>query len=131
MNISDLITLKKDLERTKVAHLSNDGLRKYLKLSLILNKYNSEFEERKQKLGAEAAKAKGYDMRRLTEEEDRELIEIIVPVLNEYLNTEVDIDTKILSWDDLYNGILDIDENISLPVEVKSRLTTYLCTEEL
>ena len=40
MNISDLITLKKDLERTKVAHLSNDGLRKYLKLSLILNKYN-------------------------------------------------------------------------------------------
>ena len=46
-------------------------------------------------------------------------------------NTEVDVDTKILSWDDLYNGILDIDENVSLPVEVKSRLTMYLCTEEL
>ena len=131
MNISDLITLKKDLERTKVAHLSNDGLRKYLKLSLILNKYNSEFEERKQKLGAEAAKAKGYDIRSLTEEEDRELIDIIIPLLTEYLNTDVDVDTKILSWDDLYNGILDIDENVSLPVEVKSRLTMYLCTEEL
>ena len=59
MTINDLVILKRDLERTKVAHLSNDGLRKYLKLSLILNKYNSEFEERKQKLGAEAAKAKG------------------------------------------------------------------------
>lgn len=131
MTINELIILKRDLERTKVAHLSNEGLRKYLKLTLVLNKYNSEFEAKKQELGEEAAKAKGYEINNLSEEEDRELIGIIIPVLNEYLTTEVDVDTKILSWDDLYNGILDIDENVSLPVEVKSRLTTYLCTEEL
>lgn len=131
MKINDLIVLKKDLESTKVAHLSSEGLRKYLKLSVILNKYNAEFDSKRQELGTEAAKVKGYDINSLTPEQDRELINIILPVLNEYLLTDVDVETKILSWDDLYDGILNLEENNSLTTEVKTRLTNMLCNEEL
>lgn len=131
MLINDLIVLKNMLKDTKVGRMSNDGLRAYLKLSLELNKYSSEFETKRTDLAKEAVANKGYDIQSLTNEQDREIFNIIAPILDEYLSGEVDVKTKILSWDDLCNGILNMPENDKLTFEVKSRLTEYLCSEEL
>lgn len=129
--INDLIVLKRTLDKTKVGRLSSEGLRTYLKLSLELTKYNNEFEQKRRDLAQAAVAQKEYDIQNITPDQDREIFNIIAPILDEYLGTEVDVDTKILSWDDLYNGVLVIPENDSLSTEDKTTLTTYLCKEDL
>lgn len=129
--INDLIVLKKTLDKTKVGRLSSEGLRTYLKLSLELTKYNNEFEQKRRDLAQAAVAQKEYDIQNITPDQDREIFNIIAPILDEYLGTEVGVDTKILSWDDLYNGVLSIPENDSLSTEDKTTLTIYLCKEDL
>ena len=72
-----------------------------------------------------------YNIENITPEQDRDIFNIIAPILDEYLNTELDIETKVLSWDDLCNGILNLDENEKLSVDDKARITQYLCKDEL
>ena len=129
--INDLIVLKRTLDRTKVGRLSSDGLRTYLKLSLELTKYNNEFEQKRRDLAQAAVAQKEFDIQNITPDQDREIFNIIAPILDEYLGTEVDVDTKILTWDDLYEGILSIPDNDSLSTEDKTTLTNYLCKEDL
>lgn len=129
--INDLIVLKRTLDKTKVGRLSSEGLRTYLKLSLELTKYNNEFEQKRRDLAQAAVVQKEYDIQNITPDQDREIFNIIAPILDEYLGTEVDVDTKILTWDDLYNGVLSIPENDSLSTEDKTTLTNYLCKEDL
>lgn len=129
--INDLIVLKRTLDKTKVGRLSSEGLRTYLKLSLELTKYNNEFEQKRRDLAQAAVVQKEYDIQNITPDQDREIFNIIAPILDEYLGTEVNVDTKILTWDDLYNGVLSIPENDSLSTEDKTTLTTYLCKEDL
>ncbi len=131
MLINDLIVLKNLLKDTKVGRMSNEGLRAYLKLSLELNKYFNEFDTKRNDLIKEAVANKGYDVQTITNEQDREIFNIIAPILDEYLSGEVEVTTKVLSWDDLCNGILNMPENDKLTFEVKSKLTEYLCSEEL
>lgn len=131
MILNDLLLLRNDLKSTKIGHLSSEGLKSYLKLSVTMNKYNKEFEEKRKDLINEAMTAKGYDVKTITREQDAEISEVVIPILSEYIQQDVEIETKILSWDDLYNGILNIDENKELDFEAKTRLTEYLCTEDL
>ena len=129
--INDLIVLKSILKQTKIGRMSNEGLRAYLKLSLELNKYNAEFETKRKDLATEAVAQKGYDIQAITVEQDREIFNIIAPILDEYLGTNVDVETKVLSWDDLCNGILNLPENDNISFDDKSKLTEYLCKEDL
>ena len=129
--INDLIVLKSLLKRTKVGRMSNEGLRGYLKLSLELTKYNNEFEQKRRDLATEAFEQKGYDLQNITPEQDREVFNIIAPILDEYLGTEVPVETKVLSWNDLFDGVLNLTDNDSLTTEEKTTLTSYLCKEDL
>ena len=129
--INDLIVLKSLLKKTRVGNMSNDSLRNYLKLSLELNKYNSEFEKKRMTLAQETVAQKGYDINHITPEQDREIFNVIAPILDEYLGTEVDVNTKILPWEDLYSAVLCLPENNNLTIDEKTTLTTYLCSEEL
>jgi hypothetical protein len=129
--INDLIVLKSLLKRTKVGRMSNEGLRGYLKLSLELTKYNNEFEQKRRDLATEAVEQKGYDIQNITPEQDREVFNIIAPILDEYLGTEVPVETKVLSWNDLFDGVLNLADNDSLTTEEKTTLTSYLCKEDL
>lgn len=131
MKINDIILLKNDLKDTKIGHISSEGMRMYLKLSIELNKYYREFEEKRKSLLEEVVKTKGYDVRTITPEQDKEISDIVIPILTEYINTDVDIVTRILSWDDLYNGILNDESNSNLSLDVKTRLTELLCSEDL
>lgn len=131
VKINELIVLKNVLKETKVGKMSNDGLRAYLKLSLVMNKYSTEFEEKRRTLVNDAIENKGYDIQNITPEQDRDIFSVIAPILEEYLGTDVDVETKILSWDDLYDGILNLDENAGVSMEDKTRLTELLCSEEL
>lgn len=131
MLINDLVVLKNMLKDTKVGRMSNDGLRAYLKLSMELNKYSNEFESKRNDLVKEAVANKGYDVNTITQEQDREIWNIIAPILDEYLSGEVEVNTKVLTWNDLCDGILNMPENDKLTFEVKSKLTEYLCSEEL
>ena len=129
--INDLIVLKSLLKRTKVGRMSNEGLRGYLKLSLELTKYNNEFEQKRRDFATEAVEQKGYDIQNITPEQDREVFNIIAPILDEYLGTEVPVETKVLSWNDLFDGVLNLTDNDSLTTEEKTTLTSYLCKEDL
>lgn len=131
VKINELIVLKNVLKETKVGKMSNDGLRAYLKLSLVMNKYSTEFEEKRRTLVNDAIENKGYDIQNITPEQDRDIFSVIAPILEEYLGTDVDVETKILSWNDLYDGILNLDENAGVSMEDKTRLTELLCSEEL
>jgi len=132
MQINDLIVLKTTLSNTKVGKLSSDTLRKYLKLSVRLNTYNTEWEELRRTYFEETAKNLGYDMHTLTEEQGNEIFNIAAPALNEYLVTDVtDVETKIFSWDELYDAILNCDENKNLTTDQKTLLTNTLCYESL
>lgn len=131
IRINDLIVLKNILKETKIGKMSNEGLRAYLKLSLEMNKYNSEFEDKRKTLVTDAIANKGYDIQSITQEQDRDIFNIIAPILDEYLVTEVDVETKVLSWDDLCIGILNMDENTKLSVEEKTKITELLCKEDL
>ena len=131
VKINDLVILKNVLKETKVGKMSNDGLRSYLKLSLVMNKYSTEFEEKRRTLVNDAIENKGYDIQNITAEQDRDIFNVIAPILEEYLGTEVDIETKVLSWNDLYDGILNLEENAGVSMEDKTRLTEMLCSEEL
>lgn len=131
VKINDLVILKNVLKETKVGKMSNDGLRSYLKLSLVMNKYSTEFEEKRRTLVNDAIENKGYDIQNITAEQDRDIFNVIAPILEEYLGTDVDIETKVLSWNDLYDGILNLEENAGVSMEDKTRLTEMLCSEEL
>ena len=131
VKINDLIVLKNVLKETKVGKMSNEGLRAYLKLSLVMNKYSTEFEEKRRTLVNDAIENKGYDIQNITAEQDRDIFNVIAPILEEYLGTDVDIETKVLSWNDLYDGILNLEENAGVSMEDKTRLTEMLCSEEL
>ena len=130
IKINDLVILKNVLKETKVGKMSNDGLRSYLKLSLVMNKYSTEFEEKRRTLVNDAIENKGYDIQNITAEQDRDIFNVIAPILEEYLGTDVDIETKVLSWNDLYDGILNLEENAGVSMEDKTRLTEMLCSEE-
>ena len=131
VKINDLVVLKNVLKETKVGKMSNEGLRAYLKLSLVMNKYSTEFEEKRRTLINDAIENKGYDIQNITAEQDRDIFNVIAPILEEYLGTDVDIETKVLSWNDLYDGILNLEENAGVSMEDKTRLTEMLCSEEL
>lgn len=131
VKINDLIVLKNILRETKIGKMSNEGLRGYLKLSLTMNKYYNEFEEKRKNLVTEAIENKGYDIQNITAEQDRDIFNVIAPILDEYLGTEVDVETKVLSWDDLCSGVLNLDENTKLSVDDKTKITEYLCKEDL
>lgn len=131
VKINDLIILKNVLKETKVGKMSNEGLRAYLKLSLVMNKYSTEFEEKRRTLVNDAIENKGYDIQNITPEQDRDIFNVISPILEEYLGTDVDIETKVLSWNDLCDGILNLDNNANVSMEDKTRLTELLCSEEL
>lgn len=131
VKINDLIVLKNVLKETKVGKMSNEGLRAYLKLSLVMNKYSTEFEEKRRTLVNDAIENKGYDIQNITPEQDRDIFNVISPILEEYLGTDVDIETKVLSWNDLCDGILNLDNNANVSMEDKTRLTELLCSEEL
>ena len=131
VKINDLVVLKNVLKETKVGKMSNEGLRAYLKLSLVMNKYSTEFEEKRRTLINDAIENKGYDIQNITPEQDRDIFNVIAPILEEYLGTDVDIETKVLSWNDLCDGILNLEENANVSMEYKTRLTEMLCSEEL
>ena len=131
VKINDLVVLKNILKETKVGKMSNEGLRAYLKLSLVMNKYSTEFEEKRRTLINDAIENKGYDIQNITPEQDRDIFNVIAPILEEYLGTDVDIETKVLSWNDLCDGILNLEENANVSMEDKTRLTEMLCSEEL
>lgn len=131
VKINDLVVLKNVLKETKVGKMSNEGLRAYLKLSLVMNKYSTEFEEKRRTLINDAIENKGYDIQNITPEQDRDIFNVIAPILEEYLGQDVDIETKVLSWNDLCDGILNLDENANVSMEDKTRLTELLCSEEL
>ena len=131
VKINDLIVLKNVLKETKVGKMSNEGLRAYLKLSLVMNKYSTESEEKRRTLVNDAIENKGYDIQNITPEQDRDIFNVISPILEEYLGTDVDIETKVLSWNDLCDGILNLDNNANVSMEDKTRLTELLCSEEL
>ena len=131
VKINDLIVLKNVLKETKVGKMSNEGLRAYLKLSLVMNKYSTEFEEKRRTLVNDAIENKGYDIQNITPEQDRDIFNGISPILEEYLGTDGDIETKVLSWNDLCDGILNLDNNANVSMEDKTRLTELLCSEEL
>lgn len=132
MLLSDLITLKNTLAKTKVGKLSSDTLRKYLKLSVQLNEYNTDWEEKRRAYFNETAKTLGYDLTSLTEEESIKVFNTAAPLLNEYLANNVpDIETKIFNWDELYTAILGLDENKDLTTDQKTLLTEKLCSEQL
>ena len=131
VKINDLIVLKNVLKETKVGKMSNEGLRAYLKLSLVMNKYSTEFEEKRRTLVNDTVENKGYDIQNITPEQDRDIFNVISPILEEYLGTDVDIETKVLSWNDLCDGILNLDNNANVSMEDKTRLTELLCSEEL
>jgi hypothetical protein len=131
VKINDLVVLKNVLKETKVGKMSNEGLRAYLKLSLVMNKYSTEFEEKRRTLVNDAIENKGYDIQNITPEQDRDIFNVIAPILEEYLGTDVDIETKVLSWNDLCDGILNLEENANVSMEDKTRLTEILCSEEL
>ena len=131
VKINDLVVLKRILRETKVGKMSNDGLRSYLKLSLVMNKYSTEFEDKRRTLVNDTIENKGYDINNITPEQDRDIFNVIAPILEEYLGTDVDIETKVLSWNDLCDGILNLEENANVSMEDKTRLTEMLCSEEL
>lgn len=131
VKINDLVVLKNVLKETKVGKMSNEGLRAYLKLSLVMNKYSTEFEEKRRTLINDAIENKGYDIQNITPEQDRDIFNVIAPILEEYLGTDVDIETKVLSWNDLCDGILNLEDNANVSMEDKTRLTELLCSEEL
>ena len=131
VKINDLVVLKRILRETKVGKMSNDGLRSYLKLSLVMNKYSTEFEDKRRTLVNDTIENKGYDINNITPEQDRDIFNVIASILEEYLGTDVDVETKVLSWNDLCDGILNLDENAGISMEDKTRLTEMLCSEEL
>lgn len=131
VKVNDLVVLKAILKDTKVGKMSNEGLRAYLKLSLTMNKYASEFEDKRTSLITDTVSSKGYDIQKITPEQDREIFNIIAPILDEFLGQEVDIETKVLSWDDICNGILNLEDNEKLSVDDKTKITQYLCKDEL
>ena len=131
VKINDLVVLKRILRETKVGKMSNDGLRSYLKLSLVMNKYSTEFEDKRRTLVNDTIENKGYDINNITPEQDRDIFNVIAPILEEYLGTDVDVETKVLSWNDRCDGILNLDENAGISMEDKTRLTEMLCSEEL
>ena len=131
VKINDLVVLKRILRETKVGKMSNDGLRSYLKLSLVMNKYSTEFEDKRRTLVNDTIENKGYDINNITPEQDRDIFNVIAPILEEYLGTDVDVENKVLSWNDLCDGILNLDENAGISMEDKTRLTEMLCSEEL
>lgn len=131
VKISDLVALKQIIKDTKIGKMSNEGLRSYLKLSLQMNKYATEFEEKRKTLITETVENKGFDLEKLTGDQDREVFEVIAPILEEHLNTEVDIETKVLSWDDLCTGVLNVDANSSISFDIKTRITELLCKDDI
>lgn len=131
MKIYELIALGNSLKDTKVGSLSNEALRKYIRLIVDFNKCSAELEEKKRSLATEAIKQKNYNVETLTPEQESEIVSIISPLIDEYVLGDCDSPTKFLSWDELYNAILNNPENSGISINEKSMISNFLCSEEV
>ena len=127
MKIYELIALG----NSKVGALSNEALRKYIRLIVDFNKCSAELEEKKRSLATEAIKQKNYNVETLTPEQESEIVSIISPLIDEYVLGDCDSPTKFLSWDELYNAILNNPENSGISINEKSMISNFLCSEEV
>lgn len=128
---NDLLVLRSVISKIKIGKLDNDLLRSFIKLSVALNKLNVDFETRRNELAQEAAEAKGYNLQTLTSDQNNELVNIISPILNEFLVQETNLDTKIFTWEELCDSILNNPENTNLSVDEKTSLSQMLCRDDL
>lgn len=131
MKVYELIELGNSLKDTKVGTLSNDNLRKYIKLMIEFNKYSGELDEKRRSLATETIKQKGYTAETLTPEQEQDIISVITPLIDEFILQDCEVPEKFLTWDELCNAILNNTENSNISVSRKSVISHYLCSEEL
>lgn len=131
MKVYELIALGNSLKDTKVGSLSNDALRKYIKLMVEFNRVFAELENKKRTLATEAMKQKNYKAETLTAEEEQDIVAIISPMIDEYVLQECEVPTKFMTWDELCNAILNNPENGNISINDKSMISNFLCSEEL
>lgn len=131
MKIYELIALGNSLKDTKVGNLGNESLRKYIRLIVEYNKCSAALEEKKHSFVGEVIKQKKYDINNLSQEEQRDIMMVINPLIDEYVMQDIDVPTKFLTWNELYDSILNYDENSKLSVNEKSMISNFLCSEEI
>src|SRR5574344_916825 len=131
MMVNDVLNLRDDLQQVKVKPMTNEQKRKYIGLMRSINRICGEFEEEKDVVIRECAKDRGIEIASMTKEQGDELMKAANPALFDCITKEVDIDTRIFKWDELYDSILGNPENSSVITKTKTNLAELLCSEDV
>lgn len=114
----------------KVKGLSNEATKDYLYLKIkvadFAKKISEEITNAKKTIISELGYKEGEN---IPQERFVEVNRKINDPINILLNEEIEINTHVLSSEDLFNCILNIDENKDLTTESKSLLLKYLVKE--
>lgn len=111
----------------KVTGLSSAGIRDYFHLKEKIAKQIQSVQEELTNVRKETVKGMGYgEGAEIPEDKQAEIDKIVDDIAEKIGNEEVDIDTHILSEDDLFNGMLNISENASYTTQDKYIMMSIL-----
>jgi hypothetical protein len=128
---ADAYALNTAWKGTKVKGLSNEACKDYfhlkIKLTEVCDKLAKDTQDGSKLILAELGYKEGDKIppEKLAEAQNK-----VNGALEKLYEEEVELNTHILSPDDLFNSLLNIDENKDLSTEDKSILVKYLMKDE-
>lgn len=115
-------------ERLKVGKLNKDEMISFLTLKISLEDISETIRKHIEKLRKESNKQFNIEEGvEVSDEVRNEASDTFNKMVDDYLQEDIkEIDSHILSSDDIYNAILDFDENKSVSINDKANIFKYL-----
>lgn len=128
MKKQELINFNNSFSKVKVSGLSRETSMKYFKLKIAVSEEINKISEHEKIVKEETKPCDVEDENKLTNKQFIDWRSAFDNVLEEYYGEDIEkeIETKILSEDELYNHILSSELNQDMTTEEKSILVKYL-----
>lgn len=124
---ANLIEFNNIFSQVKVKGLEQQPCIEYLTLKVKISEEIEKIEKSRTDGVQTVLKELGYkDGDKIPAEKQQEVNSKLNAVIDKLLKEEVDIQTNVLSVDDFFNSILNIEENKDINTEGKATLMKYL-----
>lgn len=128
MTIGEIVKLHNALKDAKVSKLSKESTIAYLELKIRLSEEFEKVEEKEKKIFKETLPDGFKDGDKVAPEKAYEINVLRSQLISKYNSEEVkeDINPHILTSDELFDSIMNVELNDSISSEEKATITKYL-----
>ncbi|MCC8188382.1 MAG: hypothetical protein LIP08_13025 [Bacteroides sp.] len=128
LKVKDIVRFNEVFKDVKVSGLNKEATVEYLNLKICISELVEKFAEREKKIFKEAIPEGYKEGDKLPPEKYQEFKSLIDGLMEKFHNEPIkeEIDTHVLSLDELFDSVLNIEENKNISSEGKALLMKYL-----